>query len=161
MNSELQKDEEVLRLHRELAAEKLRADQGWAQYESANADRNALRAEKASAVQPVAAQQHAQATHRPGCDALGGYGNGIGPCSCGIQHAQAAMAELMPKRAAFIAWIESRSIDASIEKDAWGAQIFKHPHVQSMWEGWFNAPTESSCSKQHAQAAQSEINNAL
>src|SRR5471030_82481 len=61
MNSELQKDEEVLRLHRELAAEKLRADQGWARYESANADRNALRAEKASAVQPVAAQQHAQA----------------------------------------------------------------------------------------------------
>src|SRR5471032_1907657 len=91
MNSELQKDEEVLRLHRELAAEKLRADQGWAQYESANADRNALRAEKASAVQPVAAQQHAQAEHRPGCDALGGYGNGIGPCSCGIQHAQAAL----------------------------------------------------------------------
>src|SRR5471032_3735 len=90
MNSELQKDEEVLRLHRELAAEKLRADQGWAQYESANADRNALRAEKASAVQPVAAQQHAQAKHRPGCDALGGYGNGIGPCSCGIQHAQRA-----------------------------------------------------------------------
>src|SRR5471032_1066340 len=61
MNSELQKDEEVLRLHRELAAEKLRADQGWARYESANADRNALRAEKAAAVQPVAAQQHAQA----------------------------------------------------------------------------------------------------
>src|SRR5471030_2335282 len=61
MNSELQKDEEVLRLHRVLAAEKLRADQGWARYESANADRNALRAEKAAAVQPVPAQQHAQA----------------------------------------------------------------------------------------------------
>lgn len=27
---------EVLKLHRELAAEKLRADQGWARYESAN-----------------------------------------------------------------------------------------------------------------------------
>ena len=25
----------------------------------------------------------APATHRPGCDALGGYGQGVGPCSCG------------------------------------------------------------------------------
>lgn len=69
------------------------------------------------------------------------------------QHAQVDIVDLMPKRAAFISWVESRSIDASIEKDSWGARIFKHPHVQSMWEGWFNAPTESACTKQHAQAA--------
>lgn len=43
-------NEEILSLHRQLAAEKLRADQGWQRYESANADRNALRAEKASEV---------------------------------------------------------------------------------------------------------------
>jgi hypothetical protein len=67
------------------------------------------------------------------------------------QNPQSAMQDLMPKRAAFIAWVESRSIDASVEKDAWGAQIFKHPHVQSMWEGWFNAP---SGVQQHAQAAE-------
>lgn len=35
--------EEVSALHRQLAAEKLRADQGWQRYESANADRNSLR----------------------------------------------------------------------------------------------------------------------
>jgi DNA-binding transcriptional regulator YdaS (Cro superfamily) len=38
-------DDEILALHRQLAAETLRADQGWQRYESANADRNALRAE--------------------------------------------------------------------------------------------------------------------
>jgi hypothetical protein len=37
--------EEILDLHRQLAAETLRANQGWERYESANADRNALRAE--------------------------------------------------------------------------------------------------------------------
>lgn len=37
-------------LHHQLAHEKLRADQGWERYESANADRNALRAERAGMV---------------------------------------------------------------------------------------------------------------
>lgn len=34
---------EILALHREIASERLRADQGWQRYESANSDRNALR----------------------------------------------------------------------------------------------------------------------
>lgn len=41
-------EEEILRLHRELAGERLRADQGWQRYEAANKDRNTLRVEKAS-----------------------------------------------------------------------------------------------------------------
>jgi hypothetical protein len=35
---------EILALHRDLAGERLRADQGWTRYESANRDRNELRA---------------------------------------------------------------------------------------------------------------------
>lgn len=42
-----EKDQEVLALHRKLAAETLRADQGWQRYEEANQDRNSLRAERA------------------------------------------------------------------------------------------------------------------
>ncbi|GGX99018.1 hypothetical protein GJV26_15925 [Massilia dura] len=44
------KNAEVLELHRRLAAEKLRADQGWQRYEAANADRNSLRASMATSV---------------------------------------------------------------------------------------------------------------
>lgn len=40
------KDAEILALHRNLAGERLRADQGWQRYESANSDRNQLRAER-------------------------------------------------------------------------------------------------------------------
>jgi hypothetical protein len=43
--------EEINALHRRLAAETLRADQGWQRYEAANADRNTLRA----AIPPAAA----------------------------------------------------------------------------------------------------------
>lgn len=42
----LELDEETKRLHRELAAERLRADQGWQRYEAANAAKNALEMEK-------------------------------------------------------------------------------------------------------------------
>lgn len=45
------KDEEVLALHRKLAAETLRADQGWQRYEEANRDRNSLRADMAATAQ--------------------------------------------------------------------------------------------------------------
>ena len=37
-------NEEILSLHRQLAHEKLRADAGWERYESANIDRNTVRA---------------------------------------------------------------------------------------------------------------------
>ena len=37
-------NEEILSLHRQLANEKLRADTGWERYESANIDRNTVRA---------------------------------------------------------------------------------------------------------------------
>lgn len=47
----------------------------------------------------------------------------------------------MPKRTAFIAWCKSRGLDTDADKDAWGALTFKYPHIESMWEGWFNAPT--------------------
>lgn len=50
----------------------------------------------------------------------------------------------MPKRTAFIKWCDGRALDASEDKDAWGARTFKHPHIQSMWEGWFNAPTAAA-----------------
>lgn len=49
----------------------------------------------------------------------------------------------MPKRTAFIAWCKSRSLETDVDKDAWGAHIFKHSHIQAMWEGWFNAPSVS------------------
>lgn len=52
---------EHLATHRKLAAETLRADQGWQRYEEANADRNALRAARAIlAAQPAAAAPDAQ-----------------------------------------------------------------------------------------------------
>lgn len=38
-----EKEAEIKELHLKLAAETLRADAGWSRYESANADRNALR----------------------------------------------------------------------------------------------------------------------
>ena len=44
----LELDEESKRLHRELAAERLRADQGWQRYEAANRAKNDLKAEKAN-----------------------------------------------------------------------------------------------------------------
>ncbi|MES2730010.1 MAG: hypothetical protein V4621_07970 [Pseudomonadota bacterium] len=48
-------EEEILKLHRELAAERLRADQGWQRYEEANRDRMALRLER---VQLTCEAQH-------------------------------------------------------------------------------------------------------
>lgn len=47
--------QEVLKLHRDLAAEKLRADQGWHRYESANSRKNELEAERANWAQEIAA----------------------------------------------------------------------------------------------------------
>lgn len=35
-------------------------------------------------VRAVQSLSEARIDHRPGCDALGGYGHGVGPCSCGI-----------------------------------------------------------------------------
>ena len=46
---------EVLKLHRDLAAEKLRADQGWHRYEAANSRKNELEAERANWEQEIAA----------------------------------------------------------------------------------------------------------
>jgi hypothetical protein len=54
-----------------------------------------------------------------------------------------AVRDLMPKRAAFIEWCKARGIDTDVKKDAWGALTFKHDHVESLWTGWFNAPTEA------------------
>lgn len=45
-----QLQEEILALHRTLAAERLRSDQGWARYTAANNDRNALRMHMANRV---------------------------------------------------------------------------------------------------------------
>lgn len=55
-----------------------------------------------------------------------------------------AVADLMPKRALFIDWCRSRFIDTDEDKDAWGKRKFRHEHVESMWSGWFNAPTEAA-----------------
>lgn len=41
------KEAEILALHRKLASERLRADQGWSRYEGANCDRNSARNELA------------------------------------------------------------------------------------------------------------------
>lgn len=54
------KEEEILSLHRKMAGEKLRADQGWTRYEEANRDRNELRASLV-VLGKSAPQQHAQA----------------------------------------------------------------------------------------------------
>lgn len=48
-------EQEVLKLHRDLAAEKLRADQGWHRYEAANSRKNELEAERANWTQEIAA----------------------------------------------------------------------------------------------------------
>jgi hypothetical protein len=58
------KAEEILSLHRQLAAERLRADQGWERYESANADRNALRAASVGAQAAGDAQEQIDAAIR-------------------------------------------------------------------------------------------------
>lgn len=47
--------QEVLKLHRDLAAEKLRADQGWHRYEAANSRKNELEAERANWAQEIMA----------------------------------------------------------------------------------------------------------
>ena len=47
--------QEVLKLHCDLAAEKLRADQGWHRYEAANSRKNELEAERANWAQEIAA----------------------------------------------------------------------------------------------------------
>lgn len=44
-------------------------------------------------------------------------------------------------RDAFEAWAVSKSIDITKSKDAWGNDIYQHPHVDSMWFGW-QAATE-------------------
>ncbi len=59
----------------------------------------------------------------------------------------------MPKRTAFIAWCKSRGLETDVEKDAWGAQIFKHSHIQAMWEGWFNAVAAPTGASQSAGVA--------
>lgn len=48
-------EQEVLKLHRDLAAEKLRADQGWHRYEAANSRKNELEAERANWAQEIVA----------------------------------------------------------------------------------------------------------
>lgn len=53
--------QEVLKLHRDLAAEKLRADQGWHRYEAANSRKNELEAERANWMQDIAAMKAQQA----------------------------------------------------------------------------------------------------
>ena len=54
-----------------------------------------------------------------------------------------ASADLMPKRTAFIEWCKSRHLDSDEDRDAWGQRKFKHSHVEAMWEGWFNAPSDN------------------
>jgi len=39
-------------------------------------------------------------------------------------------------RETFEAWAVSKSIDITKSKDAWGNDIYQHPHVDSMWFGW-------------------------
>jgi hypothetical protein len=39
-----------------------------------------------------------------------------------------------PERAAFVA--AHSQLDCSEDKDAWGRPIFKHSHVQALWDGW-------------------------
>lgn len=48
-------EQEVLKLHRDLAAEKLRADQGWHRYEAANLRKNELEAKRANWAQEIMA----------------------------------------------------------------------------------------------------------
>jgi hypothetical protein len=42
---------------------------------------------------PIAQQAAPAAEHRPGCEALGGYGHGVGACDCGAQPQRAAPAQ--------------------------------------------------------------------
>lgn len=56
------------------------------------------------------------------------------------QQQDQALVDLMPKRAAFIAYCEARGYDTSVQKDDWGAQLFTGEGMLKMWEGWFNAP---------------------
>lgn len=53
--------EDVLKLHRDLAAEKLRADQGWHRYEAANSRKNELEAERANWAHEISALKEQQA----------------------------------------------------------------------------------------------------
>jgi hypothetical protein len=47
------RDERIRQLHRELAAERLRADEGWCRYEAANRARNKLREERSQLMQRI------------------------------------------------------------------------------------------------------------
>lgn len=49
-------------------------------------------------------QPAAQPEHRQGCDALGGYGQGVGPCSCGAQPEQPEPGVLTDERLWELAW---------------------------------------------------------
>lgn len=55
-----------------------------------------------------------------------------------------ALVDLMPKRAAFLKWCKERGLDVTEDKDAWGQRKFKHSHIEALWCGWFNAPTEAA-----------------
>lgn len=47
-----------------------------------------------AAAVPSQRQEAAQVEHKFGCDALGGYGHGVGPCSCGAVPPAAAQVEV-------------------------------------------------------------------
>ena len=58
-------EQDALKIHRDLAAEKLRADQGWHRYEAANSRKNELEAERANWAQEIAALKAAQSVVAP------------------------------------------------------------------------------------------------
>ena len=60
---------------------------------------------------------------------------------------QAGAEDPMPKRTAFLAWCKEKSLDTSVDIDAWGTHIYKHSHIQAMWEGWFSAPAVIAASQ--------------
>ena len=61
---------EILALHRQLAAEKLRADQGWQRYENANAQLQGMRSRLAKACDYAMAQQRELNAKQAKIDAL-------------------------------------------------------------------------------------------
>lgn len=69
--------------------------------------------------------------HKPGCEALGGYGHGVGPCTCGADTTSAAPSE----RELFEA-LQEFADDPSLLQRQLDGKSYIYTRIQGMWEGW-------------------------
>lgn len=65
------------------------------------------------------------------------------------------------ERAAFEVWAKSRFLDCSVSADAWGKPVYLHPHIESMFSGWYAARDAISTQAQPAAGEAQEVRVAV